>query len=125
MIRTSARCVRFAIALIAAAIVCGSPVWGQNDDEADDLAAGQPEMQATGQAQFPWPSHFSTGNQTFTIYPPELERWDQDRLQGRAAVAVLSGGESKPVYGVAEISATVQVDQASQLATARDIAITR
>ena len=111
-------------ALAAAGVICSAPLWAQSDQDDEELTI-EPLEPAMANQQFPWPAQFSEDNQSFTVYPPELDRWEGDRLQGRAAVSVLSSGDAKPQYGVADITARVQVDPATQVATARDISITR
>ena len=111
-------------ALVAAGLICGAPLRAQGDQD-DEQFTVEPLAPAMANQQFPWPTQFSEGNQSFTVYPPELDRWEGDRLQGRAAVSVLSDGNPKPQYGVANITARVQIDLGTQIATARDISITR
>jgi hypothetical protein len=102
---------------------CGM-VWAQADEDDDD---DEPEAAASADVnpQFPWPAQFSVEGQSFTVYPPELERWDGDQLQGRAAVAVQADDDVKPTYGVAELTARVRVDAATQLATLGEIRVAR
>jgi hypothetical protein len=117
------RLVWWLTALVAAGVLGCSPAWAQTDEDEDDA----PDTAATPavNSQFPWPSQFSADGQSFTVYPPELDRWDGDQLQGRAAVSVQTGNDAKPLYGVAELAARVQVDQATQVATLGQIRIVR
>src|SRR5262245_27312643 len=71
-----------------------------------------------------WPSRFQAGDDTFTVYPPQLERWEGDRLDGRAAVAVQAAGSDAPVFGAVSLSARTQVDAGSAMVNVRDIAVT-
>ena len=58
-------------------------------------AAQQPAGQGVEPAASPtplWPRQFQAAGAAFTVYPPQLERWEGDRLEGRAAVAVEAAG---------------------------------
>src|SRR6478735_675617 len=104
------------IATLAAVSLLGCGiVWAQadEDDDDDEPAAA---TSADPNPRFPWPAQFSVEGQSFTVYPPELERWDGDQLQGRAAIAVQADDDAKPTYGLAELTARVRVDAATQLA---------
>ena len=48
----------------------------------------------------PWPRQLGSGDNTFSIFQPQYESWDQGRLSGRAAVAVEDRVSSQPKYGV-------------------------
>ena len=115
-------------ALSAAGALCCSPVWAQSDeDDDDDEDVGVESVApAASGPQFPWPSQFSADGQSFTVYPPELDRWEGNQLQGRAAVSVQSSGsDTKPLYGVAELTARVQVDATTQVATLSEMRVAR
>jgi len=62
-----------------------------------------------------WPRQFSHGDSTFTIYPPQLDRWQGDRLEGRAAVAVQSASSDKPSFGVVTLTARTEADSAGMV----------
>src|SRR3954453_9720942 len=118
---------RFMLCLTALAVACilgGSLAKAQSDDDEEDAPEASSAPAGVNE-QFPWPSQFSADGQSFTLYPPELERWEGDTLHARGAVSVQFDSESKPVYGVAELVAHVEIDNASQLATVRDMRVTR
>ena len=68
-----------------------------------------------------WPYRFDVDGETFTVYPPQLERWTGNRLEGRAAVAVQPEDAERPVFGIVSLTARTQVDEASGTVTVRDI----
>lgn len=74
---------------------------------------------------FPWPNQFSEAGQAFTVYPPQLDRWQGDRLEGQAAVAVQPAGAEKPLFGVVWLSARTEVDSATGMVKVRDISASR
>lgn len=81
---------------------------------ADEAVAPQPEL---------WPSRFYLGNDAFTVYPLQIERWEGDRLEGRAAVAVLMAGTDRPVFGIVSVSARTAVDADSGMVAVRDLTV--
>jgi hypothetical protein len=36
----------------------------------------------------PWPRQLVSGGNTFSVFQPQYERWEQGRLEGRAAVSM-------------------------------------
>ena len=98
---------------IAACAVTGAG-WAEQE-------AGEPATEQAS-AQPLWPSRFYVGDDAFTVYPPQLERWERDRLEGRAAVAVQAAGAEAPVFGAVALSARTDVDATSGMVTVRDIA---
>src|SRR5512134_3953862 len=56
---------------------------------------------ATARAQDrTWPRELDTEKGALTIYQPQPEKFENNMLQGRAAVSLLSKGEKAPVFGV-------------------------
>jgi hypothetical protein len=76
-------------------------------------------------ASFPWPSQFSDSGQAFTVYPPQLDTWQGERLEARAAVAVLPAGADKPLFGQVWLSARTDVDSSTGVVKVREITATR
>ena len=62
---------------------------------------------------------------TITVYQPQLERWQENTLSGRAAVAVLPPGAKEPHYGMIELTARTEVDKAADLVTLTQLRITK
>ncbi|HWJ02022.1 MAG TPA: hypothetical protein VNU96_23640, partial [Burkholderiales bacterium] len=53
-----------------------------------------------------WPRERKTDDgTTITVYQPQLERWADNNLSGRAAVSVVRAGEKEPHFGVIELAA--------------------
>src|SRR5216683_7304163 len=72
-----------------------------------------------------WPRRFTSGDITFSIFQPQYERWEQGRLDGRAAVAVESQASPAPRYGVIWFTARTQVDKESRMVTLEDLTVSR
>jgi len=85
----------------------------------------------TAQAQAPapdvaWPREAKAADGTvITVYQPQVERWAEGNLSGRAAVSVKRPGEKEPHYGVIELSARTEIDKASDVATLSSLRITK
>ena len=111
--RTSTRHLLAAVLTLAA---CAAG-WAQED-------AGEVSVD-TGEASAPesqlWPIRFQAGDDAFTVYPLQLERWESNRLDARAAVAVQPPGAERPLFGVVSVSARTDIDQRSGMVTVRDI----
>jgi hypothetical protein len=71
-----------------------------------------------------WPRVLNDGQQ-LTLYQPEIESWNGNRLEERAAVSVQDPASPLPSYGVVWISARTEVDRSNRLVTLEDIRITR
>ena len=70
-----------------------------------------------------WPRILSGGGQTFTVYQPQVDSWDGFVLEAHAAVAVESGGEQPPAFGVVKLSAQTLVDKDERLVTLEDLKV--
>jgi hypothetical protein len=70
-----------------------------------------------------WPRILSGHGQTFTVYQPQLDSWDGFTLEAHAAVAVESGGEQPPIFGVVNLSAHTLVDKDERLVTLEDLKV--
>src|SRR3954452_6495452 len=73
-----------------------------------------------------WPREVKAADGTvITVYQPQAERWADNNLAGRAAVAVTRPGEKEPHYGVIELSARTQIDKSVDLVTLSALRITK
>ena len=83
----------------------------------------------TGRAQTPdvaWPREAKGADGTvITVYQPQLERWADNQLSGRAAVSVKRPGEKEPHYGMIELSARTDIDKSADLVTLSSLRITK
>ena len=101
---------------------------------APGLAACTTAMPVSGQAALPamveppagpWPRELTSGDNTFSIFQPQYERWEQGRLDGRSAVAVEGLASPEPRYGVVWFTARTQVDKETQLVTLEDLTVSK
>ena len=64
-----------------------------------------------------WPRTFTHGADTFTIYQPQVDKWESDRIDLYSAVEAKAGTESPPRYGVVWFWARTEVDKVNRLVT--------
>jgi len=96
---------KLALAVLALAASCSA--WGQAPDVA-------------------WPREAKAADGTvITVYQPQLERWADNSLSARAAVAVTRPGEKDPHYGVIELTARAQIDKSADLVTLSSLRVTK
>ena len=88
-------------------------------------APAAPVSSPSPAGSFPWPNQFTHDEQAFTVYPPQLDRWQGEQLEGRAVVSVQPADAQKPVFGVVWLSARTKVDSATGTVSVRDITVSR
>ena len=76
---------------------------------------------ATPQTKTPpetgWPRTFTNGFDTFTIYPPQVDKWEQNVVDLYCAVELKFGKETAAKYGVVWFQARTEVDKVNRLVT--------
>src|SRR5262245_33602050 len=73
-----------------------------------------------------WPRERKTDDgTTIIVYQPQLERWADNNLSGRAAVSVVRPGEKEPHFGVIELAARTDIDKNADLVTLSQVRITK
>lgn len=72
-----------------------------------------------------WPRTVSAGGDTLTVYEPQVESWQGNVLQARAAIAVATPALPQPTYGVVYYTARTEVDKAAGMVTLYDFRVTR
>ncbi|HZM37347.1 MAG TPA: carbohydrate-binding family V/XII, partial [Burkholderiales bacterium] len=73
-----------------------------------------------------WPRQLKAADGTaITVYQPQVERWADNNLSGRAAVSVRAPGAKEPSYGVIELSARTEIDKSSDLVTLSELRLTK
>jgi len=60
-----------------------------------------------------------------TVYQPQLERWANNQLAGRAAVAVAKPGEKNPRFGVIELTARTEIDKSADMVMLSNVSIAK
>jgi hypothetical protein len=119
---------RCRVAIPALAVACSPyppPVAlvGQ-DTQLTEVPAG-PLVDDQAMTDNGWPRVVSAGDLQVTIYQPQVEAWDDDRIRSRAAVSVRTAASAVPIYGVVWFSARTDVDRENRLVTLNDISVER
>ncbi len=76
-----------------------------------------------GTGNTPWPREATEGGRTYTVYQPQIEKWDGTRLHARAAVSVESQASPVQHFGVVWFSARADVDKVSRLVALADFRV--
>jgi len=87
---------------------------------ADPVAAQSPAAATADGATVaadPWPRAVHLGTDTATLYQPQVENWEGNRLRFRAVVAIAPPGGERNDVGVLWASAITHVDRVSRLVT--------
>src|SRR5262249_18701545 len=70
-----------------------------------------------------WPRELNVNGATVLVYEPQIDRWQNNRLQARAAVSLQPAGVPQPSYGVIWLTARTEVDKEQGLVDLEEIAI--
>jgi hypothetical protein len=92
----------------------------------------QPKSQAAhaggGAAQHvdeAWPRKAAHGEETVSMYQPQLEAWEGDELRAYAALAVVNKSGKATKYGVVWFTARTEVDKVNRQVTLQEFRITK
>jgi hypothetical protein len=81
----------------------------------------QPAMPALD----PWPRSFTLADATLRVYQPQVEKWEGNRLDFRAAVEATPSGGRTGSFGVIWGTARTEVNRVTRLVTLEDLRLTR
>lgn len=81
-----------------------------------------PKKQTTGPSESNWPRTFANRTDTFTIYQPQVDRWDENLISLYCAVEVRAGKEGAAQYGVVWFQGP---DRSGQLVTLDQAKVTK
>jgi hypothetical protein len=70
-----------------------------------------------------WPRTFVSGPDTFTMYQPQVDKWNENLIDLYSAVELKAGKDTK--YGVIWFEARTEVDKVNRLVTLDQLKITR
>src|SRR5215831_5956577 len=70
-----------------------------------------------------WPREINVNGATVLVYEPQIDRWQNNRLEARAAVSLQPVGVPQPSYGVIWLTARTEVDKEHGLVDLEEIAI--
>src|SRR6185436_8490075 len=73
-----------------------------------------------------WPREVKAKDGTvITVYQPQLERWANNQLVGRAAVAVAKPGQKDPRFGVIELTARTDIDKSADTVMLSNVSLAK
>jgi hypothetical protein len=75
--------------------------------------------------QDPWPRQVDLSNATLLVYQPQLNRWEGNQLDFRAAVAIRPTGATSETFGTFFATARTQVDRVARTVVLENVAIYR
>jgi hypothetical protein len=70
-----------------------------------------------------WPRTIQSNNDIIQVYQPQVEKWENGKIEAREAVVISRRNVGQPVYGVVWFSARAVLDQDARLATLYDIEV--
>lgn len=83
------------------------------------------KTQTKGPSESGWPRTFTSGVDTFTIYTPQVDKWDENLIDLYCAAELKSAKESAAKYGVVWFQARTEVDKVNRLVTFDQAKITK
>ena len=72
-----------------------------------------------------WPRKATRGDETISMYQPQVETWKGDEVRAYAALAVISANNKKTKYGVLWFTAQTEVDKVNRQVTLDNFQITK
>src|SRR5262249_50384790 len=120
-VRAAARTRGLARALVASAIALACTVV-PNPGEGQSPPFPPAAEQVTPD---PWPRTIERGGAKFSLYQPQVDRWDAPHIEAHAAVSVQAAGDKEPVFGIIAILAETEVDRESRTVYFREIRIAK
>jgi hypothetical protein len=94
-------------------------VLGQTSPKAVNAA------EKTSNAKLTWPRQYQDEKTTILLYQPQIDKWEGNQLEARAAVALTPQGKTEPLYGVAWITARTEVDKAARMVALEDVVVSK
>ena len=73
------------------------------------------QAQTNRPSESSWPRTFTSGTNTFTIYQPQVDKWDENLISLYCAVELKAGKETAAKYGVVWFQARSEVDKVNRL----------
>lgn len=80
---------------------------------------------STSTAEKAWPRTFTKGGDTFSVYQPQVDKWDGNRLYLYSAVEVENAAKKSANYGVIWFNARAEVDKVNRTVTLDQVQLTK
>ena len=113
----TARCIRQAVFLVSFFALAGGALWpALADTGASQPAARNPDV---------WPRSIQLSNASVLLYQPQVNQWNGNQLDFRAAVAIKPQGAETETYGSIFATARTLVDHNARTVTLENLKITK
>ena len=110
--------------LLACLLAAGS--WGTAQTLPDAPSAHKTKQStAAPVADKGWPRTFNSGTDTFTVYQPQVDKWDSDRVYLYSAVEAQNQSKKSSTYGVIWFNARAEVDKLNRTVTLDQVQLTK
>ena len=86
-------------------------------------SASQPASASA--AEKAWPRTFSSGGDSFSIYQPQVDKWEGNRIYLYSAVEVSNTAKKSANYGVIWFNARTEIDKLNRTVTLDQINLTK
>jgi hypothetical protein len=112
--------------IIIAVAVIGCASQAQSSSALSDPPPDVPATSRTAPPNpDPWPRSFTLADATVRVYQPQVEKWEGNRLDFRAAVEATPSDGKAGSFGVIWGTARTEVNRAARLVTLEDLQLTR
>ena len=88
-------------------------------------SAQKAKAQSTGPKDTGWPRTFISGADNFTVYQPQVDKWEGNLVDLYSAVELKTGKDSAAKYGVIWFQARTEVDKVNRLVTLDQVTVTK
>jgi len=79
--------------------------------------------QAQDTPSWAWPREISSGAAVITMYQPQLDTWEKNTVEARAAVSVKATADAAPIFGAVWLSAQFETDRDTRMVSFTDISV--
>ena len=117
MIKTCARLVKHPVGRVCLAVVCMALGVFQH-------AVAQQPASADASAD-PWPRVIDLATGQMLVYQPQVNKWDGNAIDVRAALSLKASGSQQQRFGVMFATARTHVDRVARMVTLADLDITK
>ena len=108
------------LGLLIAAAVAGAAIFA-----APSVSFAQSAQAAAALPTDPWPRDVSLSNAAVLVYQPQVNKWVDNQLDFRAAVAIKPAGAKEETFGVVFATARTQVDKVLRMVVFENLKITK
>jgi hypothetical protein len=109
-------------------LVCllGAGSWGTAQTLPDAPSAHKTKQSSAAPvADKGWPRTFNSGTDTFTVYQPQVDKWDSNRVYLYSAVEAQNQSKKSSNYGVIWFNARAEVDKLNRTVTLDQVQLTK